>query len=324
MDPASITIVTFSLKETISGDSVAGTILYDQILLSNIATFRPSTNLKDSTQYTATITVGVRDLNRINMEDSYVWKFTTGTETVVTGMDLGAATPFGAFGGGAGITNEGIQTVIDGDIGTTGDPTKIVRFYDSENTYTAPDGWVTGKIYTDIPIPGTAASMAIATAARNDAQTAWVNLSPAKMPGGANAGNDLGGLTLAPGIYQAPGGAGGTFAITGTDLTLDAQGDPNAVFVFQAGASLTVGAAGAPRSVILIRGAQAKNVYWQVGSAATINAAGGGTMVGTIIADAGVTFSTAGQVVLTTLNGRALGLNASVTMVNTIINVPAL
>ena len=89
------------------------------------------------------------------------------------------------------------------------------------------------------------------------------------------------------------------------------------------GASLTVGGPGAPRSVIMINGAQAKNVFWQVGSSATINAAGGGTMVGTIIASAGVTFSTSGNVTLVTLNGRALGLNASTTLVNTVINVPA-
>jgi hypothetical protein len=89
--------------------------------------------------------------------------------------------------------------------------------------------------------------------------------------------------------------------------------------------TLTVGAPGAPRSIILSGGAQAKNVYWQVGSAATINAAGGGTMVGTIIASAGVAISTAGNNLasqIVTLNGRAMGLNASVTMVNTVINVP--
>jgi hypothetical protein len=140
------------------------------------------------------------------------------------------------------------------------------------------------------------------------------------MPGGPDPGSgQLGGLTLAPGVYTS---ASGSFMITGSDLTLDAQGDANAVWVFQMASTLTVGAAGAPRSVILINGAQAKNVYWQVGSAATINGAGGGTMVGTIIASAGITFSTAGNVAITTLNGRALGLNASVTMVNTVINVP--
>jgi hypothetical protein len=73
----------------------------------------------------------------------------------------------------------------------------------------------------------------------------------------------------------------------------------------------------------LVNGAQAKNVFWQVGSHATINAAGGGTVVGTIIASSGVSFSTAGNVNIVTLEGRALALHASVTLVNTHINVPA-
>jgi hypothetical protein len=89
--------------------------------------------------------------------------------------------------------------------------------------------------------------------------------------------------------------------------------------------SLTVGIAGptGARSVILINGAQAKNVFWQVGSAATINATGGGTMVGTIISYAGASFSTADNVVITTLEGRVMSMTASVTVVNTHINVPA-
>ena len=126
-----------------------------------------------------------------------------------------------------------------------------------------------------------------------------------------------------PGVYTASPSGTGTFELSGSDLTLDAKGDSNAVFVFQMGASLVVGSPGAPRSIILKNGAQAKNVYWQVGSAATINGGGGGTMVGTILSNAGVTFSTAGSVIPTTLNGRALSLGGSVTMVNTIINVPA-
>ncbi len=87
--------------------------------------------------------------------------------------------------------------------------------------------------------------------------------------------------------------------------------------------SLTVGIAGptGARSVNLINGAQAKNVFWYVGSAARIE--NRCSMVGTIIASAGVTISTAGELSTTTLEGRALGLNASVTMVNTLINVPA-
>jgi hypothetical protein len=127
---------------------------------------------------------------------------------------------------------------------------------------------------------------------------------------------------LAPGSYSAPGGS---FLIEGGDLTLDAQGDANAVWIFQMASTLTVGGPGAaaPQSIILAGGAQPKNVFWQVGTAATINAGGGGTMVGTIIASSGITFSTAGKTDITTLNGRALSLLASVTLVNTVINVPA-
>ena len=114
--------------------------------------------------------------------------------------------------------------------------------------------------------------------------------------------------------------------IQGGNLTLDAQGDANAVWVFQMATTLTVGGPGAafPSSIILANGAQAKNVFWQVGSAATINAGGGGTMVGTVIAQAGVG-DLHGRATprIVTLNGRVLSLGASVTMVNTVINVPA-
>jgi hypothetical protein len=225
----------------------------------------------------------------------------------------------------------GIKTVVNGDIGTTGVSTSMTGFHDAGTgcTYieTASNaGFVNGTIYTAPPPPtgtcpseGTAVTLAIATQAASDALTAYNDL--AGRPGGPDPGaGQLGGLILAPGTYTA---AGGAFQITGSDLTLDGQGDTNAIWVFQMASSLTVGAPGFPRSVILINGAQAKNVFWQVGSAATLNGAGGGTMVGTIIAPAGVTFSTAANAVITTLNGRALGLNASVTMVNTVINVPA-
>ena len=143
------------------------------------------------------------------------------------------------------------------------------------------------------------------------------------MPPGANAGSgNLANQTLAPGVYTA---ASGSFLIQGGDLTLDAQGNANAVWVFQMASTLTVGGPGAafPRSIILANGALAKNVFWQVGTFATINAGGGGTMVGTIISQAGASFSTAGNAAITTLNGRALSLGASVTVVNTVINVPA-
>lgn len=158
--------------------------------------------------------------------------------------------------------------------------------------------------------------MVIATQARADALSAYNDL--AALPAGGDPGaGQLGGLVLAPAVYTA---AGGTFSVTTGDLTLDAQGDANAVWVFQSASALTVGLGATPRHVLLTNGAQAKNVYWQVGSAARIE--DGSAMVGTIIAPAGVTISTPGQTIQTTLTGRAIGLTASVTMVNTTIVAP--
>lgn len=250
-----------------------------------------------------------------------------------TAITLASASPFGVFGGSAGVTNQGLNTVVNGDVGTTAVSTAVTGLHDPGPgcTYTETGlnaGLVTGLIRTAAPPPtiacpseGTAATFAIATQARADALVAYNTL--AGLPAGPNAGaGNLANLTLPPGVYTA---AAGSFKIEGGNLTLDAQGDPNARWVFQMPTTLTVGGPGAafPASVVLAGGAQAKNVYWQVGSAATINAGGGGTMVGTIISQAGAAVSTAGNAALVTINGRVLSLGASVTLVNTVINVPA-
>jgi len=243
---------------------------------------------------------------------------------------LGAAASFGVFGGGAGMTNQGIYTVVKGDIGTTAASTLVTGFHDKKAVFTQTPlniGNVTGTIHTATAPAGSVPNV-IASAAALAAQTAFDKLSPAALPGGKDVSSlgggagQLGNRTLAPGVYKS---APGSFAIQGGDLYLDGRGDPNSVWVFQMASTLTVGGPGAafPQSVILVNGAQAKNVFWQVGSHATINAGGGGTMVGTIIASSGISFSTAGNVQPVTLNGRALALHASVTMVNTKINVPA-
>lgn len=241
---------------------------------------------------------------------------------------LGDAAKFGAFGGNAGVTNQGLNTVINnGAIGTTAASTLVTGFHDglTADIYTETPlnkGNVKGGIFTAPPAPGTATSFAVATQGLLDATIAYNSISPASKPGGIDPGaGELGGLTLAPGVYKA---ASGTFKVTNGDLTLDAKGDPNAVWIFQTAAGLTVGTAGpaGARSVIMKNGGLAKNVYWYVGSSAVINGAGGGIMTGTIISSAGITFSTAGNAVQTVLNGRAISLVASVTMVNTTVNVP--
>ena len=243
---------------------------------------------------------------------------------------LGAAASFGVFGGGAGMTNQGIHTVVNGDIGTTAASTLVTGFHDKNAVFTQTTmniGTVNGTVYTATAPKGSVPN-AMASAAALAAQTAFDNLSPAALPGGIDVSTlgggagQLGNRTLAPGVYKS---APGSFAIQSGDLVLDGRGDPNSTWVFQMASTLTVGGPGAayPQSVILVNGAQAKNVFWQVGSHATINAAGGGTMVGTVIASSGISTSTAGNVDLVTVNGRLLALHASVTLVNTRINVPA-
>ena len=328
MDPLTINSANFAIA------GVTGSVSYDSN--SKIASFVPASPLATGTTFTATVSggaAGVKDLSGNAMLASKVWTFTTAAIPVVLNpVNLGSASTFGTFGGSAGMTNTGTLTLVNGSIGSiaTGS-SAITGFHDTAgDIYTespANIGAVNGKIYsctnsTTGPTSAgpNAASCLIASNARLDAQTAYLAL--VAMPPGANPGANLANLTLAPGVYTSPSGS---FRIEGGDLTLDAQGNVNAVFVFQMAQTLTVGGPGAafPQSIVLSGGAQAKNVFWQVGSFATINAAGGGTMVGTLITQAGASFSTAGNVAIVTLNGRALSLGASVTLVDTVINVPA-
>jgi hypothetical protein len=341
MDPLTITTATFQLTGPGSTPIVA-TVAYDSI--NFIATLTPSSPLTGSSIYTATVTTGVTDLagNPLGTGGApNPWSFTTGTVIVPPPVNLGTAALFGGFGGGAGMTNQGTLTVINGDIGTTGVSTLITGFHDGGPgcIYTETPlnvGTVNGAIDTAPPPPtvacpseGTAITAAVATQAAADALTAYnalvafpngLDVSTCPGCGGGSAG-ELGNRTLAPGTYKS---APGSYDITQGDLTLDAQGDPNAFWIFQMATTLTVGSPSSNRTVLLVNGAQAKNVYWQVGTAATINGVlGGGTMQGTIISQAGVSISTAGVVAVTTINGRALALSGPITMVNTVINAPA-
>ncbi len=317
------TINSTSLRVTDAGIAVAGSVSYDPG--NRVASFVPSAGAGFAAGKAFVVTVkggsaGVRDLAGNALAADRVWGFTSGTLACAgVVVNLGAAGSFGAFGGGAGVTNQGVNTVVNGNLGTTAACTLMTGFHDAANVYTQTPlniGAVNGSIFCAPPAPGTASSMAIATQARADAQSAY-NALAALPPGSDPGAGQLGGLVLAAAVYTA---AGGTFAITSGDLTLDAQGNADAVWVFQSAAALTVGLSATPRRVVLVNGARAARVFWQVGSAARIE--DGSSMVGTIIAPAGVTISTAGQTAQTTLTGRAIGLVASVTMVNTTIVAP--
>ena len=323
MDPLTIDGTTFTLKQGTT--TIAGTVSYS----GSRASFNPTNDLLEGKIYTATITTGTKSATGVPLANDYVWNFTT---LVANAPAPTAGLFFGVFGGNAGITNQGLNTMINnGGIGTTAASTLVTGFTDKlaspNELYTVTplnNGLVFGGIYAAAPAPGNATKAQIALEGLNAARDLYNSISPASKPGGSDQGSgELGGLTLAAGVYKT---ASGTYKITNGDLTL--SGSATDVWIFQAESSLTVGSPAASRNVKLIGGALAKNVYWYVGSTAVINYAGGGVMTGNIIAEDGVTLSSPGNSTTlpgqeTILNGRAISLIASVTMVNTIINVPA-
>lgn len=354
MDPLSITTATFTL--TTAGVPVTGVVVYDA--QAQIATFDPATDLigTPATQYTITIKgggSGVKDLAGNALAADQVASFTTNASTCATVPALGAAAPFGGFGGSTTLTNDGLATVINGDIGVKAASSTITGLHDSAGSfYTVTlynNGLVNGLVYTLTAPTGSVAGDAV-THAHADALLAFNAISPANLAGGINVANlaqcpscggvgggadELAGRTLPPGVYLSAtgafdiGGAGRTAA----SLTLDAGGDTSAVWIFQTTpgtGSLNVGLTGpttpaVPIQVLLINGAQSKNIFWYVPAGAVIGT--GSTVAGTLLADAAITMSTTGgappTAVTTTINGRAIALTAGVTMTNTVINVPA-
>ncbi len=147
----------------------------------------------------------------------------------------------------------------------------------------------------------------LADTVATDAKTALVNAydDAAGRTPVTSVGTELGGTTLTSGVY-----GNSTLGITGT-LTLDAQGDPNAVFIFQTASTLIT----APSSSIsMINGAQACNVFWQVGSSATLDT--GSAFVGHLFALTSITANTGA-----TIRGQLLARNGAVTLdSNTITN----
>jgi hypothetical protein len=203
-----------------------------------------------------------------------------------TPVGLGTAASFGVLANTT-VTNTG-PTVITGNLGLS-PGTSVTGF--------AP-GIVNGTQYI---------ADATAAGAQTDLTTAY-NQAAALPTTQDLSGTDLGGLTLPSGVYNFSSSA----QLTGA-LTLNAQGDPNAVFVFNIGSTLTTASAS---SVVLINDAQACNVFWRVGSSATLGTTT--AFQGSILALASVTLNTGA-----TMIGRALARTAAVTMDTNTITAPS-
>jgi type VI secretion system secreted protein VgrG len=186
------------------------------------------------------------------------------------------------------VTNTGATTTIQGDVGVS--PGAAITGI--------PAGQPTGgSIHAGDPTAATA---------QTDLTTAYNDLA-GRACGTNLTSQDLGGMTLAAGVYCFNSSAG----LTGT-LTLDGQGDANAVFVIQIGSTLTTASSAA---VNLIGSAQAANVYWQIGSSATLGT--GTAFKGNMVALQSITLNNGA-----TLSGRALARNGAVTLDSNAITLP--
>ena len=203
-------------------------------------------------------------------------------------VGLGTAGSFAVLAGTPNVTNTG-NSVISGDLGVS--PAASVTGF-------PPGRVINGTIHR---------ADAVAAQAKSDLTTAYNDAAgralTASVPAFIGAGQ-----TLAPGVYKASSSLD-----VGGSLTLDAGGDPNAVFIFQVPSKLVTDSAS---NVMLTDGAQACNVFWQVGSSATLGTSSDFT--GTILALTSITVNNG-----VTIAGRALARNGNVTLIDDTITAPS-
>ena len=305
MNPASITSdppgtqPTFTLKQTILGTNVPGTVTMSTD--NRDAIFTPTASaLATDTQYTATVTNAAKSASGLPMLMAFEWSFTTGSVLFIARAPVNLRSA-GSF---AILTQTGItdvyQSAVTGDVGTS--PITGAALLLSCNE-------VVGTIYTvdaaGPPCAVTAPSKL--TTAVGDMGFAYDDAAGRKFPDHTELGDgEIGGLTLTPGLYKW-----GTGVLISTDVTL--FGGPTDVWIFQIAGTLTQASG---TQVHLTGGALAKNVFWQTAGAVSI----GTTAVfeGVMLAKTMVAVKTGA-----TVNGRLLAQTAVTLQMNK-VNQPAL
>jgi len=302
MDSTTITNATFTLAVAGAGGApVSGTVSYDSA--SQIATFAPSANLTANTQYTATVSNLVKDLSGNALASGPAstppdpWSFTTGATTGAGGpptINLGSAGSFAVMAT-ASITSTG-PVVINGNVGLAPGTSQGI-----------PPAQVNGTIHVNDPIVTQA--QADLLAAFNDATSRSTNAQT--LPG------NMGGLTFTPGLYVNSTSVLISGAGPNNNVTLDAQGDPNAVFIFKMGSTLTTGTSS---QVILAGGAKASHVFWQVDTSATLGVTS--IFEGNVLAATSITINTGAAVTGSMFAGAAGGAGSATVNAST-VTVPA-
>jgi ice-binding like protein/Big-like domain-containing protein len=283
MDPATVTDpATFTLAQGVT--AVAGDVTFDTA--TRVATFTPRAALAPGVAYTARVSSAATGLTGSAVAPGSESTFTTAACSL-TPVALGAAATFAVLATDT-VSNTGASSIV-GSIGVS-PGTEITGF---------PLG---------TPTVGTLESAtAAADLAREALTLAYGDAAGRVLCPLDVTGQDLGGQTLTPGLYNAT-----TQMSNSGTLTLNAQGDADAVFIFQAGRALATSSA---FEVVLTNGARAANVFWQVDGPTIISATS--SIVGTILANTSITIGNGAS-----LQGRALAREGNVTLDDNDVSLP--
>lgn len=300
MNAATINAATFKLAPTGGVALIPASVSYNAT--SKVATLTTSSALLANTNYTAVIQGPITNGTGTPIGCSYTWTFKTAVVAAAAPVpvDLGLASSFG-ISATAGVTNTPTLPIthINGDVVLDPNATCNAVTIDTAGGFGLCGGnapTLTGKVISPLFNVGVTS-----TAIQNDLRAAFLSITP---PAGPPAAGSLGGATaiaagttlgepngaalvqgdnlFAPGIYQSTT----SILITG-ELTLDAQGDENAAFIFQS--SSTIGTAPNAK-ILLVNGAKASNVFWQAGTSATLGTAS--VWEGNILASESITMNT--------------------------------
>ena len=297
MDPATLTASTFTLTSGTGAVPVLGTVTYANLT----AVYLPAAELASNSAFTATITSGAKSAFGIALAESRAWTFTTG-QTVPVGLPVNLRTA----GNFVILAKSGISTVptsaITGNLGVSPiDSTAITGFSliaDSSNVFST-SSQVTGKVYAaDYAVP----SPSDMTTAVSDMELAFTDAA-GRAPDFTELGaGDIGGMTLAPGVYKW-----GTGVLIPTNVTLN--GSATDIWIFEIAQDLTMSSAA---NVFLAGGALPKNIFWQVSGAVNIGTTA--HLEGIVLSQTAISMATGA-----TINGRLLAQSAVTLDGNTVV-----
>jgi hypothetical protein len=288
MDSAKLTAMTFTLTSGTAATPVPGTVTY----ADSTAVFWPSVHLASNTTFTATITKGATSASGVALAAKHTWSFTTGdTVGPALPVDLGTA------GSYVILAKTGISTVpnsvVTGSLGVSPAAASYITGFsltaDSTNVFST-STQVTGRVYAANYKPPTPSNL---TTAVGDMQLAFT-AAAARAPDVTELGaGDIGGMTLAAGVYKW-----GTGLLIPTNVTL--SGGATDVWIFQIAKDLTVGNG---TKISLTGGALPGNVFWQVAGLVKLGTTA--HFEGVVLTQTSITLETGASI-----NGRLLAQTA--------------